>query len=157
MRKQSIGGTIINIGSANGFFGAPCISAYAATKFALEGLTQSFRFELAPFGIRVSIIEPGAVNTDVTKYSMYVPKKIQAANSTSPFAEMTKSIMEKSKALIKMGSSPKLVAEIVLKIVNTDKPEWRYRAGEDAEKLFEAMTSMSDAEFEKFLSELLNK
>lgn len=157
MRKQSIGGTIINIGSANGFFGAPCISAYAATKFALEGLTQSLRFELAPFGIRVSIIEPGAVNTDVTKYSMYVPKKIQAANSTSPFVEMTKSIMEKSKALIKMGSSPKLVAEIVLKIVNTDKPEWRYRAGEDAEKLFEARTNMSDAEFEKFLSELLNK
>jgi len=157
MRKQSIGGTIINIGSANGFFGAPCISAYAATKFALEGLTQSLRFELAPFGIRVSIIEPGAVNTDVTKYSMYVPKKIQAANSTSPFVEMTKSIMEKSKALIKMSSSPKLVAEIVLKIVNTDKPEWRYRAGEDAEKLFEARTNMSDAEFEKFLSELLNK
>jgi NAD(P)-dependent dehydrogenase (short-subunit alcohol dehydrogenase family) len=157
MRKQSIGGTIINIGSANGFFGAPCISAYAATKFALEGLTQSLRFELAPFGIRVSIIEPGAVNTDVTKYSMYVPKKIRAANSTSPFAEMTKSIMEKSKALIKMGSSPKLVAEIVLKIANTDKPEWRYRAGEDAEKLFEARTNMSDAEFEKFLSELLNK
>ncbi|HYZ58817.1 MAG TPA: SDR family oxidoreductase, partial [Nitrososphaeraceae archaeon] len=149
MRKQSIGGTIINIGSANGFFGAPCISAYAATKFALEGLTQSLRFELAPFGIRVSIIEPGAVNTDVTKYSMYVPKKIQAANSTSPFVEMTKSIMEKSKELIKMGSSPKLVAEIVLKIVNTDKPEWRYRAGEDAEKLFEARTNMSDAEFEK--------
>jgi NAD(P)-dependent dehydrogenase (short-subunit alcohol dehydrogenase family) len=157
MRKQSIGGTIINIGSANGFFGAPCISAYAATKFALEGLTQSLRFELASFGIRVSIIEPGAVNTDVTNYSMHIPKKIQAANSTSPFAEMTKSIMEKSKALIKMGSSSKLVAEIVLKIVNTDKPEWRYRAGEDAEKLFEARTNMSDAEFEKFLSELLNK
>ncbi|MPZ08146.1 MAG: SDR family NAD(P)-dependent oxidoreductase [Nitrososphaeraceae archaeon] len=157
MRKQSIGGTIINIGSANGFFGASCISAYAATKFALEGLTQSLRFELAPFGIRVSIIEPGAVNTDVTKYSMYVPKKIQAANSTSPFVKMTTSIMEKSKALIKMGSSPKRVAEIVLKIVNTDKPEWRYRAGEDAEKLFEARTNMSDAEFEKFLSELLNK
>lgn len=148
---------MVNIGSANGFFGAPCISAYAATKFALEGLTQSLRFELAPFGIRVSIIEPGAVNTDVTKYSMYVPKKIQAANSTSPFVEMTKNIMEKSKALINMGSSPKLVAEIVLKIVNTDKPEWRYRAGEDAEKLFEARTSMSDAEFEKFLSEVLNK
>jgi NAD(P)-dependent dehydrogenase (short-subunit alcohol dehydrogenase family) len=157
MRNQHTGGTIINIGSANGFFGAPCISAYAATKFALEGLTQSLRFELASFGIRVSIIEPGAVNTDVTKYSMYIPKKIQAANSTSPFAEMTNNIMEKSKAFIKSGSSPKLVAEIVLKIVNTGKPEWRYRAGEDAERMFEARSKMSDVEFEKFLSELLNK
>lgn len=157
MRKQSKGGTIINIGSANGFFGAPCISACAATKFALEGLTQSLRFELAPFGIRVSIIEPGAINTGVASYDMYIPKKIQGANSTSPFAEMTSNIMEKSKALIKSGSPPKLVANIVLKIVNTDRPEWRYRAGEDAEKLFEARTNMGDVEYEKFLSELLNK
>src|SRR5215211_3848827 len=60
MRGQSAGGNIINIGSANGFFGVPCASAYVATKFALEGLTQSLRYELAPFGIKVTIIEPGA-------------------------------------------------------------------------------------------------
>lgn len=155
MRNQNTGGTIVNIGSANGFFGAPCNSAYAATKFALEGLTQSLRFELAPFGIKVAIIEPGTINTDVATYSMYIPKNIQGVDQTSPFAEMTKNIMEKSKALIKMSSSPKLVADIVLKIANTDKPEWRYRAGKDAEKLIEARTKMSDSEFEHFISELL--
>jgi NAD(P)-dependent dehydrogenase (short-subunit alcohol dehydrogenase family) len=155
MRNQQSGGTVINIGSANGFFGAPCNSAYAATKFALEGLTQSLRFELAPFGIRVAIIEPGAINTDVASYSMYIPKKIQGNDKTSPFAEMTKSILEKSKALIKRGSSPKLVADIVLKIAKSDKPEWRYLAGADAEKLFETRTKMSDFEFEQFISELV--
>jgi hypothetical protein len=70
---------------------------------------------------------------------------------------MTKYIMEKSKVLIKSGSSPKLVANPVLKIANTAQPEWRYHVGTDAEKLFEARTKMSDTEFEKFLSELLNK
>jgi NAD(P)-dependent dehydrogenase (short-subunit alcohol dehydrogenase family) len=156
MRNQQTGGIIINIGSANGFFGVPCNSAYAATKFALEGLTQSLRFELAPFGIKVSIIEPGAINTDVASYSMYIPKKIQGNDvQISPFAEMTKSILEKSKVLIKNGSSPKLVADTILKIVNTDKPGWRYLAGADAEKLFEARTKMSDFEFEQFISELL--
>jgi NAD(P)-dependent dehydrogenase (short-subunit alcohol dehydrogenase family) len=155
MRNQQTGGTIINIGSANGFFGAPCISAYAATKFALEGITQSMQFELAPFGIRVAIIEPGAINTDVATYSMYIPKKIQGADQPSPFSDMTKSIMEKSKALIKTGSSPKLVANLVLKIANTGRPEWRYRAGDDAEKLFEARIKMGDSEFEQFISELL--
>jgi NAD(P)-dependent dehydrogenase (short-subunit alcohol dehydrogenase family) len=89
----------VNISSANGSFGAPCNSAYAATKFALEDLTQSLRFELAPFGVKVAIIEPGAINTDVASYSMYIPKKIQD-DQTSPFAEMTRSIMEKSKASI---------------------------------------------------------
>jgi hypothetical protein len=88
---------------------------------------------------------------------LYNPKKIQEVNSKSPFAEMTKNIMEKSKALIKRGSSPKLVADMIFKIANTDKPEWRCRVGTDAERLFEARTKMSDAEFEKFLSELLSK
>src|SRR5918996_3458763 len=91
MRNQHTGGTIINIGSANGFFGAPCNSAYAATKFALEGLTQSLRFELAPFRIKASVIEPGVINTDVATYSMFIPQSIQEASSTSPFAGMTKS------------------------------------------------------------------
>jgi|SRR5919106_132709 NAD(P)-dependent dehydrogenase (short-subunit alcohol dehydrogenase family) len=155
MRNQHTGGTIINIGSANGFFGAPCNSAYAATKFALEGLTQSLRFELAPFRIKASVIEPGAINTDVATYSMFIPQSIQEASSTSPFAGMTKSIMEKSKALIKKGSSARSVADIVLKIVNTKNPEWRYLVGADAKKLFEARTRMSDSEFERFIFESL--
>src|ERR671919_117013 len=155
MRNQHTGGTIMNIGSANGFFGAPCNSAYAATKFALEGLTQSLRFELAPFRIKASVIEPGAINTDVATYSMFIPQSIQEASSTSPFAGMTKSIMEKSKALIKKGSSARSVADIVLKIVNTKNPEWRYLVGADAKTLFEARTRMSDSEFERFIFESL--
>ena len=96
MRGQEAGGTIINIGSANGFFGVPCASAYVATKFALEGLTQSLRYELAPFGIKVTIIEPGAISTNMASNSMYLPKKIQGQSSlsdsslSSPFIEMTK-------------------------------------------------------------------
>jgi NAD(P)-dependent dehydrogenase (short-subunit alcohol dehydrogenase family) len=73
MRRQPKGGTIINIGSANGFFGVPCASAYVATKFALEGLTQSLRFELAPFGIKIVIIEPKAINTDIPTHGTYIP------------------------------------------------------------------------------------
>jgi NAD(P)-dependent dehydrogenase (short-subunit alcohol dehydrogenase family) len=71
------GDTIINIGSANGFFGVPCASAYVATKFALEGITQSLRYELAPFEIKVSIIEPGAIKTDVASRNMLIPKKLR--------------------------------------------------------------------------------
>lgn len=65
MRKQGAGGNIINIGSPNGFFGVPCASAYVSTKFAVEGLTQSLRYELALFGINVTVIEPGAIRTNV--------------------------------------------------------------------------------------------
>jgi NAD(P)-dependent dehydrogenase (short-subunit alcohol dehydrogenase family) len=161
MRGQAAGGTIINIGSANGFFGVPCASAYVATKFALEGLTQSLRYELAPFGIKVTIIEPGAISTNVASNSMYLPKKIQGQSSltdsslSSPFIEMTKSIMERSKNGVVNGSPPRVVADVVLQIAMAEKPNWRYRAGADAQRLFEARTKMSDTEFEKFLYDLL--
>jgi NAD(P)-dependent dehydrogenase (short-subunit alcohol dehydrogenase family) len=161
MRRRTNGGTIINIGSANGFFGVPCASAYVATKFALEGLTQSLRYELAPFGINVTIIEPGATSTNVASNSMYLPKKIQRQLSlsdsslSSPFIEMTKSIMERSKNGVVNGSPPRVIADVVLQVAMAEKPNWRYRAGADAERLFEARTKMSDTEFEKFLYDLL--
>jgi NAD(P)-dependent dehydrogenase (short-subunit alcohol dehydrogenase family) len=162
MRRQSAGGNIINIGSANGFFGVPCASAYVATKFALEGLTQSLRYELAPFGIKVTIIEPGAISTNVAYNSMYLPKKIQRRQSSlsdsslsSPFTEMTKSIMDRSKNGVVNGSPPRIVADVVLQIAIAEKPNWRYPAGADAQRLFEARTRMSDTEFEKFLYGLL--
>jgi NAD(P)-dependent dehydrogenase (short-subunit alcohol dehydrogenase family) len=161
MRRQTTGGTIINIGSANGFFGVPCASTYVATKFALEGLTQSLRYELAPFRIKVAIIEPGAISTNVASNSMYLPKKIERQSSSdssslsSPFIQMTKSIMERSKNGVVNGSPPTVVANVVLQIAMTEKPNWRYPAGADAERLFEARSKMSDIEFEKFLYDLL--
>lgn len=164
MRKQGQGGTIINIGSANGFFGVPCGSAYVATKFALEGITQSLRFELRPFGINVSLIEPGAINTEVAAHSMFIPKRLQQQkegqgiqpDSHLPFEKMTKEILEKSKAVLKSGSSPKIVAELILKVATTENPKFRYQAGVDAEQLFESKTKMDDDSFEKFLAKIFD-
>jgi hypothetical protein len=64
--------------------------------------------------------------------------------------------MDKSKIAVANSSHPKLVAEMVVKIYETEKPEWRYLAGDDSEKLFEARRQMSDSEFEKFLYKLFS-
>jgi NAD(P)-dependent dehydrogenase (short-subunit alcohol dehydrogenase family) len=158
MRSQKTGGTIINIGSANGFFGVPCASAYVSTKFALEGLTQSLRFELAHFGLKVVIIEPGATKTNIATNSMFLPKKLreQQQEGISSFEEMTKSIMDKSVSAVTNGSSPKAVANIILKVATTEEPQWRYLAGADAESLFKTKKDTTDLEFEKFLSKILD-
>jgi len=63
--------------------------------------------------------------------------------------------MEKSKSLVVNGSPPRVVANVVLEVAKAEKPNWRYPAGADAERLFEARTKMSDTEFEKFLYDLL--
>jgi NAD(P)-dependent dehydrogenase (short-subunit alcohol dehydrogenase family) len=158
MRSQRTGGTIINIGSANGFFGVSCASVYVSTKFALEGLTQSLRLELAHFGLKVVIIEPGAIKTNVATNNMFLPKKLreQQQKDISSFAEMTKSIIDKSVSVVTNGSSPKLVADIILKVAMTEEPEWRYLAGADAESLFKMKKDNTDLEFEKFLSKILD-
>jgi len=166
MRKQAGGGTIINIGSINGFVASPCASAYVATKFALEGLTQSLRYELAPFGIKVTIIDAGAIKTNIITNGMRIPNKIeeqrrqqqkqqQKNTNTSPFAEMTINILEKSKTVISNGSHPRVVADIVLKAAKVEKPQPRYSAGDDAEKLLETRRQMTDVEFEEFIQALL--
>jgi len=63
MRKQG-SGTIVNISSVVGRIGFPASPAYISSKFALEGLSESLRFELAPFGVNVVIIEPGVIKTN---------------------------------------------------------------------------------------------
>ena len=158
MRSQKRGGTIINIGSANGFFGVPCASAYVSTKFALEGLTQSLRFELAHLGIKVVIIEPGPIKTNIATNNMFLPKKLreQQQNGISSFVEMTKSIMDKSVSAVTNGLSPKVVADVILKVAMAEEPQWRYLVGADAESLFKTKKDMTDLEFEKFLSKILD-
>lgn len=158
MRRQGTGGTIINIGSANGFFGVPCASAYVSTKFALEGFTESLKLELAQFGIKVAIIEPGAIKTNIATNSMFPPKKLREQHQLkgiSSFSDMTESIMNKSVAAVTKGSSPKIVADIILEIVMTEEPQCRYLAGADAETLFKTKKDMTDLEFEKFLCKTL--
>ena len=60
-------GRIINISSVLGRFGTPFNGAYVASKFALEGISESLRTELAPLGVRVSVVEPGLFETDFQK------------------------------------------------------------------------------------------
>jgi NAD(P)-dependent dehydrogenase (short-subunit alcohol dehydrogenase family) len=81
MRLQK-SGTIVNISSGAGIVGFPFMSAYACTKFALEGLSESIAFELLPLGIRVIIVEPGVIRTDFIKHSITAER---AASKNSPY------------------------------------------------------------------------
>ena len=73
MRKQNAG-TIVNISSVGGRIGIPSLSAYHSTMFALEGLSESMSYELEPFGIRVVVIEPGVIRTNIMNSSIIAKK-----------------------------------------------------------------------------------
>ncbi len=74
MRAQK-SGAILNVSSQGGFIGFPGVGYYAATKFAVEGLSKSLSKEVAPFGIKVIIVEPGPFRTDWAGRSLKTPKK----------------------------------------------------------------------------------
>lgn len=147
MRKQKQG-MIVNISSIAGKIGFPVTPAYISTKFALEGLSESMRYELDPFGIKVIIIEPGAVRTDFSN-RMAVAKKVSDPNS--PYSQMTQKVAAGFKMLLEHGTPPEEVAKTILKAVTSENPEPRYLVGNDAAMVMEARKNMSDAEFEKFM------
>jgi short-subunit dehydrogenase len=126
-RRQG-GGRIINLSSIGGLLSLPYNSAYAASKFALEGYSESLRYELLPFNIFVTLIEPGQVQTDTLDTS------IRSAEQTAPvYGVPAERIAERARAEgRKAALSAAAVAEAVVKVVETARPPLRYPVGGQA-------------------------
>ena len=150
MRKQG-SGNIVNISSVAGRIGFPVSPAYISSKFALEGLSESLRFELMPFGINVIIIEPGVIKTNFFD-SMKLSEKSQ---EDSTYKEITDKVISGVKMMAEMGTSPKEVADTIIKALKDEKPLPRYVVGNDAMMFLEAKKMKTDAEFENYLKKEL--
>jgi NAD(P)-dependent dehydrogenase (short-subunit alcohol dehydrogenase family) len=150
MRKQR-SGLIVNISSGAGRFGFPTGSAYVSTKFAVEGLTESMSYELEPFGIKVTLIEPGVIKTNFFNSSV-LAKKSQDPNS--PYATLMKGMEDSVDKMMENASTPQYVAEVVLHAVTNENPKLRYLAGKDVERWIEAKMKMSDEEFANMMKQM---
>ena len=150
MRKQN-SGNIVNISSVAGRIGFPVSPAYISSKFALEGLSESLRFELMPFGINVIIIEPGVIKTNFFD-SMKLSEKSQ---QDSTYKEITDKVISGVKMMAEMGTSPKEVADTIIKALKDEKPLPRYVIGNDAMMVLEAKKMKTDIEFENYLKKEL--
>ena len=150
MRKQG-SGTIVNISSVVGRIGFPASPAYISSKFALEGLSESLRFELAPFSVNVVIIEPGVIKTNFMK-NMRMAEK---SESDTVYKDITDKVVSGVKMMAEMGTHPKEVADTIVKAVKDEKPLPRYIVGNDASMFLEAKKSKTDIEFENYLKKEL--
>jgi NAD(P)-dependent dehydrogenase (short-subunit alcohol dehydrogenase family) len=149
MRKQNSGGTIVNVSSVGGRIGVPVLSAYQSTKFALEGLSESMSYELEPFGIRVVIIEPGFIRTNIINSSTSAEK---ALDSKSPYFSLTQKVKNHFKSMMENASSPpEEVAKVILQAITSENPQLRYTVGNDAATIIQARMNMSDNEFKKMI------
>ena len=150
MRKQGTG-DIVNISSIAGRIGFPVSTAYISSKFALEGLSESLRFELGQFGVNVIIIEPGVIKTNFFD-SMKTAKKI---DENDTYKVITEKVISGVKMMAEMGTPPEEVASVIIKSLKEEKPLPRYVVGNDAVMFLEAKKMKTDIEFENYLKKEL--
>ena len=149
MREQK-SGIIVNISSIGGKMAIPLQSPYHGTKFAVEGLSESIAYELEPFGIKIVIIEPGAIKTNFDT-GMVVAQKNQ--NPSSPYYKSMQKLQSSINSVFKNGTPPAKVAEVILNAITTPNPNLRYTVGEDAALLAQKRKELPDSEFQKLVLE----
>lgn len=149
MRRQR-NGTIVNVSSLVGRVGLPLSSAYVATKFALEGLSESVRYELNEFGIRIILIEPGVIKTSFLENLKTADPTVK---SESPYADLVDRTTKEFGKMMNSRSSPKIVAEAVLSAITSEDPEFRYVVGDDANSILKIRKNSTDEEFENWVYE----
>ncbi|MGI0017686.1 MAG: SDR family oxidoreductase [Nitrosotalea sp.] len=148
MRNQK-SGIIVNVSSVAGRIGFPVTPGYISSKFALEGLSESMRYELFPFGIKTIIIEPGVIKTNL----FTTLKKVTKPDSA--YKDITEKVMKGLLMMSEMGTPPQEVAKTIIKAVSSDNPLPRYPVGNDAIMFLEAKKDKTDIEFENYIKKEL--
>ena len=146
MREQK-SGRIVNIGSVAGRMGLPFTPAYISSKFALEGITECMRYELDPFGIQTTIIEPGVIKTPFLQSMKVSEPRIKE------YQKLGNHIMSGIQMMVQMGTGPQNVADAVARALQDPQMLPRYVVGADAQMFMEAKNSKSDIEFESFMKQ----
>jgi NAD(P)-dependent dehydrogenase (short-subunit alcohol dehydrogenase family) len=150
MRRQQ-SGLVVTISSTAGIVGQMFCTAYAAAKFGIEGWMESLTPEVAPFGIRTMLVEPGFFRTEL----LTTDSTTFAKPSVNDYAEKTKEIVAAWQGMDgKQGGDPAKLAAALVKIVALKEPPARFAAGADAVQTFEAKanTLLAHAQAHRALS-----
>ena len=122
-------GTIINVSSVEGRIVTPFSGGYAASKFALEGLSEAMRYELWPQGIRVAVVEPGLFATG------FHDSQVESADAESPalpYGTVIARYRERRGKYDRFAKDPVRVARVIHKIIRSRRPRFRYPVGAEA-------------------------
>jgi NAD(P)-dependent dehydrogenase (short-subunit alcohol dehydrogenase family) len=150
-------GRLVNVSSGNGKLAMPFTAAYCASKFALEALSDALRGELRPFGIRVVVVQPGAMATDMRVKGIEAWARAHAALPENEKALYGKALESVSKAIYAMeaGVGPQAdVSDAVLRGLTDPEPLTRYPIGPMMDQL-PAIVALPDSERDKMAAAVL--
>ncbi|TWP52361.1 SDR family oxidoreductase [Lentzea tibetensis] len=148
-------GRVVNISSVGGRVAMPAYGPYAGTKFALEAVSDSLRRELAPLGVRVVVVEPGAVRTEMSDRVIAATNQQAAAMSPDQrdrYGSLIQAINAQSAAHAPGGTPADAAALVITKAVTARKPRTRYTVGRDAALITRLSRVLSDRMLDRVLA-----
>jgi NAD(P)-dependent dehydrogenase (short-subunit alcohol dehydrogenase family) len=151
MRAQQ-SGRIINVSSVGGKFYEPLGAWYHATKFAVEGFSDSLRLELAPYGVRVVIVEPGPIRTEWNELARAHLVSSSAGTSYEHQAEGVRARMEAGDG--PMMSGPDVVGRKIARAATARRPRTRYPVGRGARSVVTARRLLPDRALDAVIGRL---
>jgi NAD(P)-dependent dehydrogenase (short-subunit alcohol dehydrogenase family) len=119
-------GRIVIISSDSGLVGAPGLSGYTASKFAIEGFGESLAYELAPLGVSLSLIEPGAFRTGIWD------RDVVHRTEGGPYRRLGEAVEAAWRQAGERARPPGAVVGVVVRVLNSPRPRLRYPVGRDA-------------------------
>jgi NAD(P)-dependent dehydrogenase (short-subunit alcohol dehydrogenase family) len=149
MRNQG-SGQIINISSGVGLAAFPFVGFYSASKFALEGYTEALRHEVKPFHIKVSLVEPGFIKTELYHNMQRAAKEISDYDLWQQRASKARD------EYVEKALDPTLVAECVLRIIEKKAPGLRHTVGREVARAVRLRRFLPESMFEMGVRKLLH-
>ncbi|WP_457593951.1 SDR family oxidoreductase [Hydrogenimonas sp.] len=149
--REAGSGVIINISSFLGKMGLPLLTHYNASKYAVEGITDSLRFETLPFGIRVHAIQSGLFGTNFVKKGLVVNPDTVSENS--PYKKLVSHFVPIVADAINEGPKPEPIARAVQRIIEDEEADIFVPVGGEAETFIPMRKEMDDKTFEKRVKE----
>jgi NAD(P)-dependent dehydrogenase (short-subunit alcohol dehydrogenase family) len=144
-------GRIVNISSMGGKIHEPLGGWYHSTKFAVEGLSDSLRMELAPFGIHVVLVEPGAIKTEWAAISALNLRERSADGPYAAQATQVAAVLDAGSGEHARGSEPEVVADAIVKAATARRPRTRYVVGLGARPILLARRVLTDRGFDRMI------
>jgi NAD(P)-dependent dehydrogenase (short-subunit alcohol dehydrogenase family) len=138
--RQAGHGVIVQTSSLSGVIPNPFTGAYGASKHALEALSESLRYEVEPFGIRVVIVEPGAFQTELVRNS----SSTRVINFALPYADVERRMSERASNVMKSALPASIAAAAIVDAALDNSDRFRYLIGEHAEAAAAARSSLSE-------------
>jgi short-subunit dehydrogenase len=150
----SSSGTVVNISSVGGKVVLPTYGAYAGSKFALEAASDALRREVAELGIKVVVVEPGAVKTEIAERGIATAEGLKAnmtAAQLARYGDLNAAVTAQARSFNDTGVSAEHAAKVVAKAATASRPRTRYTIGLDSAILTRVARIASDRVLDRIM------